>query len=82
MKSSTDIIAAALDAALSPRPLSYTSADLAKTVVIALDYCGFAIVPVDPTEEMTAAGGGAVDCADSLDAIAIYRAMIEARVGQ
>lgn len=46
MKSSTDIIAAALDAALSPRPLNYTTAGLAATVVAALDAEGYSILPI------------------------------------
>lgn len=55
MKTSADVIAAALDAALSPRPLSYTTADLATCVMAGLDMCGYAIVPIVPTVEMVAA---------------------------
>lgn len=46
MKSSTDVIATALDAALSRRPLNYTTAGLATTVIAALDAEGYSILPV------------------------------------
>ena len=46
MKSSADIIAAALDAALSPRPLNYTAAGLAESVVAALEAEGYSILPI------------------------------------
>lgn len=45
MKPSTDIIAAALDAALSPRPLNYTIAGLAAAIAHALAAEGYSILP-------------------------------------
>lgn len=74
MKSSTDVIAAALDAALSPRPLNYTTADLAKTVEIALGFCGFAIVPVEPDVDTLLKMAEQHDFAGWPSA---YRAMVE-----
>jgi hypothetical protein len=51
---------------------------LAEEVMTALDIRGFVIAPREPTEAMTAMGGNVLDCADSIDAAVIYRAMINA----
>lgn len=58
MKSSTDIIAAAIDAALSPRPLNYTAAGVAEKIVLALQGEGYSILPVVVDGAIILSGAG------------------------